>query len=266
MRKALLVTAALAAVFAFGATATADAIGSCDPLDPAVCLQPWPNDYFTTADSTTDTGRRLNLDIASMPRNQAGKPIDPTDFNRNDGFSPGQEIVTHVAGLDNPAAFAQTGAVPITDVARTYDADQPAVVLTADTLQRQLIWSELDQNPDDHPEDPANVNLIIRPAVNFDEGGHYIVALRRLKDAAGNTIPAQEPFRIYRDNIPTSAPAEIQPSMSGCSDHASQCAMNAPASRLTMYAHAAPCQGRPITASRRLVMPAPTRNTPADQS
>ena len=32
----------------------------CDFLDPAVCLQPWPNDYFTVADATTDTGRRLN--------------------------------------------------------------------------------------------------------------------------------------------------------------------------------------------------------------
>ena len=33
----------------------------CDPLDPTVCLQPWPNDYFTRADPTTATGRRLDL-------------------------------------------------------------------------------------------------------------------------------------------------------------------------------------------------------------
>ena len=29
--------------------------GRCDFLDPAVCLQPWPNDYFTVADPSTDT-------------------------------------------------------------------------------------------------------------------------------------------------------------------------------------------------------------------
>ena len=29
----------------------------CDFMDPTVCLQPWPNDYFTKADATTDTGR-----------------------------------------------------------------------------------------------------------------------------------------------------------------------------------------------------------------
>ena len=33
------------------------------------------------------------------------------------------------------------------------------------------------------------MNLIIRPAVNFDEGTRYIVALRNLKDADGNLDP-----------------------------------------------------------------------------
>ena len=56
-----------------------------------------------------------------MPRNVANKPIDPTEWNRNDGFSPGQEIVVHVPGLDNRDAFRKTRAVPITDIAHTYD-------------------------------------------------------------------------------------------------------------------------------------------------
>src|SRR4051812_43683793 len=79
--------------------------GTCDPIDPAVCLQPWPNDYFTVPDPSTATGRRLNLDPLSMPRNRAGKPIDPTDMNRADGFSPGNPVVTRVPGLDNLQAF-----------------------------------------------------------------------------------------------------------------------------------------------------------------
>jgi hypothetical protein len=191
---------ALAAVFT--GTASAQDLGRCDPFDPSVCLQPWPNDYFTVADHTTDTGVRVNLDLASMPRNAAGKPIDPTDFNRNDGFSPGQEIVTHVPALDNPSAFNRTRAVPITDIARTYDRNAPIVVLNADTGKRHLIWSELDANA----SDPASTNLLVRPAVNFDEGGHYIVALRFLKDSAGRTIRAQDAFRTYRDRIATSDP------------------------------------------------------------
>ncbi len=49
-----------------GALNTADA-DRCDFLDPSVCLYPFPNDHFTKDDATTDTKRRLNLDLMSMP-------------------------------------------------------------------------------------------------------------------------------------------------------------------------------------------------------
>src|SRR5439155_12930564 len=129
------------AVCAQTAAAATGQIG-CDPLDPAVCLQPFPNDYFTVADPSTDTGRRVNFDVTAMPRNIAGNPIRPDDWNRNDGFSPGQEIVTKVPGLDTQQALANTGAVPITDIARTYDDGAPIVVIDAATHQRHLIWTE----------------------------------------------------------------------------------------------------------------------------
>jgi hypothetical protein len=189
--------AAFALVLVLPAAIPAQAEARCDPIDPAVCLQPWPNDYFTAADPTTDTGKRLDLQIADMPRNVAGNPIRPDEWNRNDGFSPGQKITTKVPGLETQQAFQNTGAVPITDVERTYEPDQPIVVLNADTGERHLIWSELDANP----ADPADVNLIIRPAVNFEEGQRYIVGLRNLKNASGKTIKANHAFRIYRDRL-----------------------------------------------------------------
>ena len=193
----------LAALFV-AVPAQAQSVGvGCDPLDPAVCLQPWPNDYFTVADPATDTGRRLDLNILAMPRNVAGNPIRPDEWNRSDGFSPGQKITTKVPGLDTPTAFENTGAVPITDMAQSFRENQPIVVINAETRQRHLIWSELDSNP----TNPADVNLLIRPGVNFKEGTRYIVALRRLRDTSGTLIQAQLPFRTYRDNIPSSDPA-----------------------------------------------------------
>src|SRR5215204_5706092 len=75
----------------------------CDPLDPAVCLQPWPNDFFTRPDATTPTGKRLALPLLGMPPNAAGVPIRPDEYNRNDGFSPGSPIHTKVPGLDDQA-------------------------------------------------------------------------------------------------------------------------------------------------------------------
>jgi hypothetical protein len=181
------------------AMAQGEAGGRCDPFDPSVCLQPWPNDYFTVDDPTTDTGKRVALDIDSMPRNAADKPIDPTEWNRNDGFSPGQEIVVHVPGFDDAHDFSRTRAVPIVDIARTYDRYAPIVVINADTGKRHLIWAELDVNV----TDPANTNLIIRPAVNFDEGARYIVALRNMKSSNGRILRAPTAFRRYRDRILT---------------------------------------------------------------
>ena len=48
----------------------------------------------------------MDLSLLAMPRNRAGKPIDPTDQNRADGFSPGSEIVTKITGLDTDAELA----------------------------------------------------------------------------------------------------------------------------------------------------------------
>src|SRR4051794_27739003 len=131
----------------------------------ATNLYPWPNDRFTKADPTTDTGRRLNLQLADMPANVAGKPIDPTEYNRNDGFSPGSLIVARVPGLDTQAAFDRTGLVPITDVVRSFDRDQPAVLIDAATRRRHPIWAELEY-PAELKKDPSVQTLVVHPARN----------------------------------------------------------------------------------------------------
>src|SRR4051812_41223146 len=78
----------------------APASAKCDNLDPAVCLQPFPNNFFTKPSTKTDTGLKVNFALTDMPRNAAGKPIQPGQWNRNDGFSPGSLITTLVPGLD----------------------------------------------------------------------------------------------------------------------------------------------------------------------
>jgi len=43
----------------------------------------------------------------------------------------------------------------------------------------------------------------ICPAVDWDEGTRYIVALRRLKNAQGTVLRAGKAFRLYRDRKET---------------------------------------------------------------
>ncbi|MFJ5190964.1 hypothetical protein ACIQCQ_02405 [Streptomyces sp. NPDC088394] len=158
----------------------------CDPLAPVECLLPFPNDWYTRPDPATDTGRRVAFGAAVLPRATAGRPVDPTAWNRSDGFSPGSTLIAHVPGLD-PAA---TGAAPITDIGRSLAPDAPVVLLDTRTGERWPYWAE----PDTNATDPARRALLIHPARNFRDGHHYAVALRNLKDAAGRTIAAADPF------------------------------------------------------------------------
>lgn len=208
----------------------AQSAAGCDPIDPALCLLPFPNDFFTVADASTATGRRVNLLPTAMPRNGTdattgelggeGKPIDPTEWNRNDGFSPGSMVITRVAGIDlhrtwetedrahSTVGLNQVGYFDhrdqITDIGLSLDPEAPMVIINARTGERHPFWSELDQHPQTTDDRRA---LILRPARNFDEGERYIVALRNLKDAAGNKIEAGSAFKAYRDGTATDARA-----------------------------------------------------------
>ena len=171
----------------------------CDPLDARACLLPFPSDHFTVADHTTATGRRLALDIASMPTNVSGTPFDPADLNRNDGFSPGNALLTYVPGL----SIERTGMATTRDIGASLDADAPAVIVDATTGERWPYFAELDaQAPT-----PGDQLLIVRPARNLLEGHRYVVALRDLRDDAGDVIAAGDVFRAYRDHVPTRNPA-----------------------------------------------------------
>jgi hypothetical protein len=172
---------------------------TCDPLGGARCLLPFPNDYFTVPDRSTETGRRVALALGATPVNAAGVHIDPTELNRNDGFSPGSALVTLLPGVD----LAASGAAPITDIASSLDRDAPIVVIDAKTGRRHPYWSELDSRaPDD-----AHRLLFVRPAEALREGQRYIVAIRDVVDGAGQPVEPSDVFRAYRDRLDTGVDA-----------------------------------------------------------
>ena len=171
----------------------------CDPLGGERCLLPFPNDYFTVSDGSTETGRRVDLAPDATPANAAGVHVDPTELNRNDGFSPGSALVALLPGID----LAASGAAPITDMGSSLDRDAPIVVIDAETGRRHPYWAEVDSRaPDD-----AHRLLFVRPAENFREGHRYIVAIRDVVDGTGQPIEPSDVFRAYRDRLDTSIDA-----------------------------------------------------------
>ena len=188
----------------------------CDPIDPAACLLPFPNDFFTTPDATKDTGLRVNFLPNAMPRNGTevteggeGKPVDPTEWNRNDGWSPGSMVMTYVPGLDlhktwgtENRPYSQVGINEpgyfdhrdqIADIGLYQRPDAPIVIINTETGERHPFWSELDL----HPGAEGERVLIMRPAVNFAEGTRYVIGLRNLKASDGSTIATPAAFGAY---------------------------------------------------------------------
>lgn len=171
----------------------------CELLDTASCLLPFPSNFFTIESDTTDNGLLINFSSEAMPVNASGTVLDRTQWNRNDGFSPGTVMITQVPALD----MEVTGAPRLIDLSDSRQEDSPIVVINAATGERQLIWSEIDSNAVEETE----MSLLIRVAKNLQDGQRYIVALRNMKNTAGEIIPPTELFRAYRDNITTDSDA-----------------------------------------------------------
>jgi hypothetical protein len=169
----------------------------CSIFATRTCLAPFPDDQFTVADTSTETGRRVNINMHSTPVNKDGQSVDTTEWNRNDGFSPGQPIVVFLKDVDPKASRL----APVTDIGRSLAKDAPIVVVDAKTGERRPYWAELDAGArlkgERHPA------LFIRPAENWLEGHRYLVALRGMKDKKGKALPDNAVFAAFRDGVRT---------------------------------------------------------------
>ncbi len=162
----------------------------------SVCMLPFPDDYYTNADPTSATGRRIAFKTPDTPSNVEGKHIEAGAWNASDGFSPGSVILAKIPGIETASDVKAMKAVPIDRLGAYTKPEAPVVVIDATTGQRWPIWVEIDSTVN-----AANADLEIHPAVNFTAGHRYIVALRNLKNGAHQHLEAPAGFRYYRDDV-----------------------------------------------------------------
>jgi hypothetical protein len=191
--------------------------GHCDPTggwQPGEashdCLLPFPNNYFTAADASSVTGRRVDLRTHAMPANAAGKPIDPTEWNRSDGFSVGAQLLADVPGMTSNADLGPSKLPQVDTIGQYKRADSGVVVIDTKTGTRWPVWAEVDQYTSEAgptPQGTIEQDLMIHPAVNFAAGTRYVVALRHLRLDNGKLANANPAFAAYRDGkAPASDP------------------------------------------------------------
>jgi len=180
-------------------TSEAESCDFIDQPDNGLCMLPFPDDYYTVPDPTSATGVRVDFKTAGMPANVAGDHIEAGPYDEADGFSPGSTILVKIPGIETEADVRAMGAVPIWHLSAYRKHNAPVVVIDAQTGKRWPIWTEIDSTA----SEPSKRVLEIHPAVNFRAGQRYIVALRGVKNAAGQQLEAPAAFRYYRDDVPS---------------------------------------------------------------
>ncbi len=167
----------------FGVTAD-QGDADCEPLDPHVCMFPYPSDRFRTEEGQVRFGE------GTLPALDGGAPLDPA-LLVDDGFSIGTSAVFSMPGatvphVDGPAHIADS-----------LKPDSPTVVIDASTGQRVAHWLEID-----HFSREASVQvLMIRFASALSHERRYVVGIRGLQDASGAVLPAAAPFAELRDSL-----------------------------------------------------------------
>ena len=136
----------------------------------ALCMLPFPDDYYTRRDPTSATGRRIDFKTEGMPANVYGQHIEAAPYNASDGFSPGSVILVKIPGIESAADVAAMGATPINHLGQLHRTNAPVVVIDAQTGKRWPIWTEIDSTANDPSKatarDPPGGQLHLRPPLH----------------------------------------------------------------------------------------------------
>lgn len=154
-------------------------------------MMPFPSMVYTKEDSTSETGFRLDLPAAAMPFNVDGIGVDPTPFNRRDGFSTLGPILAAF-----PTGVSPDGLPSFKNPDESLAADSPIVLINMETGARVPFFAEIDQNV-------AQVearNLMIRPLARMAPGTRHAVGIRKgVKALDGSDLPIPHAFQILKD-------------------------------------------------------------------
>jgi len=175
----------------------AQQFSDCDPLDPARCMLPFPNNFWLRRNATTGQ-THLQFGLDTFPKTTSGKPIDPAKggWNDLDGFSPLMPIMTYFGNvsLDNMPPYWNIGV--------SLDANCPSLLL--DTVTGKLLphFVELD-HLSGNASDKVQQALMLWPSERLVSGRRYIVAYRNVKLVEGGWAKSSQAFVALRDNLPT---------------------------------------------------------------
>jgi hypothetical protein len=185
----------------------------CEILNSAACALPFPSSRFLKR-ARTATGYRVVYGPETLPvynRLEAigsvidTKPIDPTPFLQNDGFSPTVQILMSFPGRFDPVLSDAPRLDPVTRIfdGRGLEESSPTLLIDYDTGRRVNHWVENDSRA----VDPLRTVTFLRPTESLQPGHRYIVAVRNLVHPDGTPVEPEPPFAAIRDRRYSDIPA-----------------------------------------------------------
>lgn len=170
---------------------------ACDPLDPSLCMFPFPNNFWLRANAGPTP--LLNFSDETFPIDWLGTPIkaEQGGWNTLDGFSPIPAILTYFPGA------SLNGCPRIWDIAASLLPDSCTVIINTATGALVPHWVELDHSSDDANGYQANRTFMIWPAHKLEHSTRYVVGIRNVTTDAGALVPSSPAFADLRDNVPS---------------------------------------------------------------
>ena len=130
-------------------------------------MLPFPNDFFTQADASTATGKRLRISDQTFPVSDNGEPILANEWNQLDGFSPLPAILAYFPEV------SLVGVPPHANIELSIEPNSPTIILDTETMLPVPHWGELDETTQLTNERafmmwPALVSIFLTPNSFFN--------------------------------------------------------------------------------------------------
>ena len=183
----------------------------CDPLIPSHCGLPFPSSFWTSADTTTVTGQRLNVK-GSVPSTRwstshdLGAALNKRSFSRHDGFS---TVAPVLFGFEHEVNINEL--VQASNISVSVNKQESTTFLinrqTGELIPHFVEKDYFDQSfgETDSINNERTV-LILQPAKGLEHNATYVVAVvsGKLRYKSSNQLvprPTQGYFAALRDDL-----------------------------------------------------------------
>lgn len=160
----------------------------CDPMDPLLCLLPFPSSYYLETSTTTSTGFTVDITNEMLPMLKRGVRYAAASTRLHDGFSVSSLLLWYLSPRVNSQQF-----ISYQNINQSLLLESSTTLLiNSHTLELHPHFTEQDYV--DYETDKLSYLV---PAKSLHYDATYIVVVKDLTDEDGIPIPPASHFQDY---------------------------------------------------------------------